>query len=272
MTDSYAVIGNPIAHSQSPRIHVAFARQTAQDMVYTAIFCELGAFAHTVQAFRASGGKGLNVTLPFKHEAFELATRRGVSAQQAGAVNTLSFVDGATAGDNTDGVGLMRDITRNLQFDPRDQRLLLLGAGGASFGVVGPLLACAPRSLTIANRTVSKAVELRARFAAHANVDACGYHALDGQAFDLVINATSAGLADAMPALPDNLFAPEALAYDMVYGKTTPFMQFAQARGARIADGLGMLVEQAAESFFIWRGVRPQTAPVMAMLRGAVIS
>jgi len=267
MTDTYAVIGNPIAHSQSPRIHAAFARQTSQEMVYKAIFCELGAFAQTVQAFRASGGKGLNVTLPFKHEPFDLATRRSVSAQQAGAVNTLSFTDGAIAGDNTDGVGLVRDITRNLQFDLRDKRLLLLGAGGASFGVVGPLLACAPSSLTIANRTVSKAAELRARFAAQANVDACGYDALDGHAFDLVVNATSAGLSGTMPVLPARLFASGALAYDMVYGKTTPFMAFAQARGAWIADGLGMLVEQAAESFFIWRGVRPETAPVMAALR-----
>ena len=267
MTDTYAVIGNPIAHSLSPRIHAAFARQTSQDMVYTAILSETGAFVPTVQAFRANGGKGLNVTLPFKHDAFDLATRRSVSAQQAGVVNTLSFVDGAVAGDNTDGVGLVRDISRNLHFDLRDKRLLLLGAGGASFGVVGPLLACGIRSLTIANRTVSKAVELRARFAVHANMDACGYDALGARAFDLVINATSAGLSGAMPALPEKLFAADALAYDMVYGKTTPFMQFAQARGARIADGLGMLAEQAAESFFIWRGVRPQTAPVMDMMR-----
>ena len=267
MTDTYAVIGNPIAHSQSPRIHAAFARQTSQEMVYKAIFCELGAFAQTVQAFRASGGKGLNVTLPFKHEAFDLATRRSVSAQQAGAVNTLSFTDGAIAGDNTDGVGLVRDITRNLQFDLRDKRLLLLGAGGASFGVVGPLLACAPSSLTIANRTVSKAAELRARFAAQANVDACGYDALDGHAFDLVVNATSAGLSGTMPVLPARLFASGALAYDMVYGKTTPFMAFAQARGAWIADGLGMLVEQAAESFLLWRGVRPATRPVLEAIR-----
>ena len=270
MTDTYAVIGNPIAHSKSPQIHAAFARQTLQDMVYTTIFCETGAFMRTVQAFRAIGGKGLNVTLPFKHEAYDLATRRSVSAQQAGAVNTLSFIEGAMQGDNTDGVGLVHDITRNLQFDLRDKRLLLLGAGGASFGVAGPLLACAPRSLTIANRTVAKAVELRARFAAHGKVDACGYDALGARTFDLVINATSAGLGGTMPALPGTLFAPHALAYDMVYGKITPFLQFARAQGARIADGLGMLVEQAAESFFIWRGVRPETTPVMALLRREV--
>ena len=272
MTDSYAVIGNPIAHSQSPRIHAEFARQTSQDIFYTSIFCEVGAFAQTVRAFREQDGKGMNVTLPFKHEAFALATRRSERAEQAGAVNTLSFSDDTITGDNTDGAGLLRDITDNLHFDLRDKRALLLGAGGASFGVVGPLLAQPVRSLTIANRTLSKAVELRARFSAHANaanVQGCGYEALKSRQFDLVINATSAGLTGAMPALPDGVFAPGALAYDMVYGRATPFMACAQAHGAQVADGLGMLVEQAAESFFIWRGVRPQTAPVIALLRGA---
>ena len=269
MTDSYAVIGNPVAHSQSPRIHAAFAQQTSQLIVYKQLYCDIGAFVETVRAFRAQGGKGLNVTLPFKHEAFDLATRRSERAEQAGAVNTLSFNGDEVAGENTDGAGLLRDITDNLHFDVRDKRVLLLGAGGASFGVMGPLLAGSIQSLTIANRTVSKAEALRARFAAHANVDACAYEALKGRRFDLVINATSAGLTGAMPALPDDVFSSGALAYDMVYGKVTPFMQFAQARGIQTADGLGMLVEQAAESFFIWRGVRPQTAPVMTLLRGA---
>jgi shikimate dehydrogenase len=267
MSDSYAIMGNPVAHSKSPQIHAAFAQQTSQDVVYTRLFCELGAFAATVNAFRAQGGKGLNITVPFKHEAFELATRRSQRAEQAGAVNTLRFIDGAVEGDNTDGVGLVRDITENLHVDLRDQRLLLLGAGGASFGVVGPLLTQGLSWLTIANRTVSKAADLRARFSAYTNVDGCGYDALAGRSFDVVINATSAGLAGEMPALPDAVFAPGALAYDMVYGKITPFMQFAQARGVRIADGLGMLVEQAAESFLIWRGVRPETAPVIEQLR-----
>ena len=267
MTDSYAVIGNPIAHSQSPAIHAAFARQTSQDMVYQTIFCERGAFAVTVARFREAGGKGMNVTLPFKHEAFDLANQRSVCARQAGAVNTLSFRDHTLAGDNTDGVGLVRDITDNLRFELRDRRVLLLGAGGASFGVVGPLLAGSIQSLNIANRTRSKAVDLRARFSAYANVDVCGYDALKGRSFDLVINATSAGLAGAMPSLHDEVFARGALAYDMVYGKTTPFMLFAQARGANVAGGLGMLIEQAAESFFIWRGVRPQSAPVIELLR-----
>lgn len=267
MTDHYAVIGNPIAHSKSPQIHAAFARQMSQDIDYKQFFCELGAFSETVARFRDAGGKGMNVTLPFKHEAYQLATRLSVRAQQAGAVNTLTFNGGEIAGENTDGAGLLRDLTDNLRFEPRGSRVLLLGAGGASFGVVGPLLDAAVASLVIANRTVARAQKLCARFAGHANVDACGYAALKGPAFDLVINATSAGLAGEMPAVPDDLFAPGALAYDMVYGKTTPFMQFAQARGVRVADGLGMLVEQAAESFLIWRGVRPQTAPVMAMLR-----
>ncbi len=267
MTDLYAVIGNPVAHSKSPAIHAAFARQTSQHIDYKHLFCEIGAFTQTVATFRAQGGKGLNVTLPFKHEAYALATQRSERATQAGAVNTLKFVDDVVEGDNTDGVGLIRDIMQNLQFELRGKRVLLLGAGGASFGVVGPLLAQPIWWLTIANRTVSKAVELRARFAAHFKVDGCGYDTLKGSQFDLVINATSAGLSGAMPALPDDVFARDALAYDMVYGRQTPFMQFAQARGARVADGLGMLVEQAAESFFIWRGVRPATAPVIEQLQ-----
>lgn len=271
MTDTYAVIGNPIAHSQSPRIHAAFAQQTSQDIVYKALFCEVRAFVATVSAFREHGGKGLNVTLPFKHEAYDLATRRSERAEQAGAANTLSFNGSEIAGDNTDGAGLLRDITHNLCFEVRGKRVLLLGAGGASYGVAGPLLDSAIQSLTIANRTASKAVELRARFDTHANIDACGYETLKGRRFDLIINATSAGLAGAMPALPDNVFAPGALAYDMVYGKPTPFMNFAQAQGAQVAGGLGMLVEQAAESFFIWRGVRPVTVPVMGMLGREVV-
>jgi shikimate dehydrogenase len=272
MTDSYAVIGNPIAHSKSPQIHAAFARQTSQDIVYKAIFCESGAFPTTVARFREAGGKGLNVTLPFKHEAFELAARRSERAQQAGAVNTLSFDSDDIAGDNTDGIGMLRDITANLRFDVRGKRVLLLGAGGATFGVVGPLLAGSIQSLTIANRTVSKAKALCTRFAARAGVllEGCGYDTLKGRPFDLVINATSAGLTGAMPSLPDDVFASTVLAYDMTYGKITPFMQFAQAHGATVADGLGMLVEQAAESFYIWRRVRPQTAPVIALLRGAI--
>jgi len=271
MSDLYAVIGNPVAHSKSPAIHAAFARQTSQDIDYQHIFCEIGKFTATVQDFRAAGGKGLNVTVPFKHEAFDLATRCTARAEQAGAVNTLSFDGDDIAGDNTDGAGLTRDITANLGRALRGRAILLLGAGGASYGVVGPLLAEAPAALVIANRTVSKADALVLRFAAQATacrLEACGYDALDGQGFDVVINATSAGLSGDMPQLPKQLFAPHALAYEMVYGRTTPFMAFARAHGATVADGLGMLVEQAAESFFVWRGVRPQTTPVLAALRG----
>jgi shikimate dehydrogenase len=274
--DQYAVIGNPVAHSKSPEIHAAFARQTSQAIVYKRIFCEIGHFAETVRAFAAAGGKGLNITVPFKHEAFEFATRRCARAEQAGAVNVLAFGDDGSGngvlGDNTDGAGLVRDISVNLHHELRGKNILLLGAGGASFGVVGPLLDEAPRCLAIANRTVSKAEALVRRFAKHAaagGLTASSYAALAGKPFDVVINATSAGLSGDMPALPHSLFAPGALAYDMVYGKTTPFMQFAGAHGATVADGLGMLVEQAAESFLIWRGIRPETAPVMAAMRGA---
>ncbi|HTE16592.1 MAG TPA: shikimate dehydrogenase [Burkholderiales bacterium] len=270
MSDLYAVIGNPIAHSKSPQIHAAFAQQTSQDIVYKRIFCDSDVFPETVRVFRAEGGKGLNITVPFKHEAFDLATSCSERAAQAGAVNTLSFGGDEIAGDNTDGAGLVRDITANLGRALRDKSILLLGAGGASFGVIGPLLGESPKALLIVNRTVSKAEALARRFAAQAagcTIAIGSYAALAGNNFDVVINATSAGLSGSMPALPQNLFAPGALAYDMVYGKTTPFMQFAQAHGAAVADGLGMLVEQAAESFLVWRGVRPRTAPVIAALR-----
>ncbi len=276
MTDLYAVIGNPIEHSKSPQIHEAFARQTSQVIEYKRIFCELGAFTETARAFRAQGGKGVNITVPFKHEAFALATQRSVRAEQAGAVNVLSFHADGISGDNTDGAGLVRDITVNLAYALRGKAILLLGAGGASFGVAGPLLAALPRALVIANRTVNKAEALVQRFfkfAGDCAISASSYAELAGKNFDVVINATSAGLSGDMPALPENLFAPQALAYDMVYGKSTPFMRFAQARGApglQIADGLGMLVEQAAESFLIWRGVRPESAPVIKMLRAGV--
>jgi shikimate dehydrogenase len=273
MSNAYAVIGNPIAHSKSPEIHAAFARQTSQDVVYTRILCEIGAFDKTVNTFRTAGGKGLNITVPFKHEAFAVATQRSACAEQAGAVNVLAFNADGIYGDNTDGAGLVRDITVNLGHSLQGKSILLLGAGGASFGVVGPLLGESPRGLVIANRTVSKAEALVQRFAAFASdceISASTYAAvadIAGKKFDVVINATSAGLTGSMPELPENLFAQDALAYDMVYGKATPFMQFAQARGAAVADGLGMLVEQAAESFLIWRGVRPNTAPVIAALR-----
>ena len=273
MTDKYAVIGDPVAHSKSPQIHAAFARETKQDLVYSALFAPEHAFETAVQRFRDEGGRGLNVTLPFKHRAFALAAKRSARAEHALAVNTLSFDGGAIHGDNTDGAGLVRDLVVNLDFALRGRTILLMGSGGASYGVAGPLLDQGPAALVVANRTVEKAVALTRHFEALRTdtdvLSARGYAELRGQKFDLVINATSAGLAGDMPALPDGIFAPGALAYDMVYGRSTPFLEFARAAGVDTADGLGMLVEQAAESFQVWRGVRPATAAVIADLRAA---
>ena len=270
MTDHYAVIGNPVAHSKSPLIHAAFARAQSQTISYQRLFSELNAFVPTVQAFRARGAKGLNVTVPFKLEAFAFADALTERAQQAGAVNVLAFDGDRIRGDNTDGVGLVRDIVANLGHEVQGKRVLLLGAGGAARGAVVPLLQEAPQSLTIANRSADKARALVTQFAAYAGactLNAHGYAALAGQQIDIIINATSAGLNDSMPDLPDGLYATGSLAYDMVYGRETPFMKHARAAGVTVADGLGMLVEQAAESFLIWRGVRPATAPVIAALR-----
>lgn len=264
MTDRYAVFGHPIAHSKSPAIHAAFARQTGQDLRYEAILAPLDGFAASVDAFVAGGGRGANVTVPFKEEAFRLAARLSARAERAGAVNTLSFVDGAILGDNTDGAGLVADLVRNLGRDLASARILLLGAGGAARGVVGPLLDRKPATLVIANRTAGRAEELACLF--DHNVVGCGFEAVEGR-FDLVVNATAASLAGELPPLPPDAFAPGALAYDMMYGRDTPFLAFARERGAATADGLGMLVEQAAEAFFVWRGVRPDTAPVIAGLR-----
>ncbi len=263
MTDRYAVFGNPISHSKSPRIHAEFARQTGQDLSYEAIEAPLDDFPGAIRAFRAAGGCGANVTVPFKEQAFALATEQSDRAKAAGAVNTLRFVDGDILGDNTDGAGLVNDLVCNLGFDPRGRRVLLLGAGGAARGVGLPLMEREPAELFVANRTAYKGRELSARFDCYGG----GYDALPGRQFDLVINATAASLAGDLPPLPDDIFAPGALAYDMMYGRDTPFLVFARERGIKTADGLGMLVEQAAEAFYIWRGVRPETAPVMALLR-----
>ena len=273
MTDRYAVIGNPVGHSLSPDIHAAFARETGEDISYGRLRAPLDGFEAAVVAFRAAGGRGLNVTLPFKHEACRLSRAQG-TAQAATAVNTLEFGSGEILGYNTDGVGLVRDLKANLGREMHGRRVLLMGAGGATYGVVEPLLDERPAQLIVANRTEGKARELVAHFgaiagAAASEFAAIGYGRLQGRQFDIVVNATSAGLAGAMPPLPEDVFAPGALAYDMVYGKETPFLKFAAGRGAQAADGLGMLVEQAAESFFIWRGVRPATAPVIRALRKA---
>ena len=266
----YAVLGNPVAHSKSPRIHAQFAQQLGQRIEYTAIQVDPGGFAQAVAQFRANGGQGLNITVPFKLEARQLAGRLSARAKLAGAVNTLRFeAGGALYGDNTDGVGLVRDITVNLGVALAGKNILLLGAGGAARGVLGPLLEQKPARLTIANRTVPKAKELAEIFATLGEVEGVGFDALDGRRFDCVINATAASLHDEVPPLPNDLFAPGALAYDLMYGDApTAFLRWAEAHGAHtLADGLGMLVEQAAESFFIWRGVRPDTAPAIAALR-----
>jgi shikimate dehydrogenase len=271
MTDLYAVIGNPIAHSKSPRIHAEFARQLKQDLRYEAIFAPRDGFAAAIAEFRAADGRGMNVTVPFKLEAFALANKRTERAEHAGAVNTLMFDGAGVLGDNTDGAGLVADIRDRLGFAIRDKRVLLMGAGGAARGVVLPLLSQVPASIAIANRTVAKALALERQFAPFGKVESGDYARLAGRRFDLVINATSAGLTGELPPLPRGVFAPGSVAYDMVYGKDSiGFLDFALAQGAaEVSDGLGMLVAQAAESFFLWRGVRPETASVITLLRGA---
>jgi shikimate dehydrogenase len=267
--DYYAVIGNPVAHSKSPLIHGKFSRQTGQDMHYEAILAPMGEFPAVAADFRQRGGKGLNVTVPFKLEAFKIATRLTARADAAQAVNTLVLEGEAVLGDNTDGAGLVQDITGNLGFTLTGKRILLIGAGGAARGVIMPLLEREPYILAIANRTQEKAYGLQRRFAGSGNIIAIDYTDLRGEQFDLVINATSASLNGELPPLPAGIFAGESLAYDMMYGSgSTPFLQFTKLQGAaRLADGIGMLVEQAAESFFLWRGIRPRTDQVIEMLR-----
>ena len=269
MTDQYAVIGNPIAHSKSPTIHSEFAKLTGENLSYSTLLSPIDDFAGTVAAFIKQGGKGVNVTVPFKQEAYKLATSLSERAQLAQAVNTLKFDNGMIYGDNTDGAGLVRDIQDNLGFSIRGKRVLLLGAGGAARGVILPLLNQQPETLTIANRTAEKACELQQQFSTYGKIEGGGYDNLSGREFDLIINATSSSLSDELPPLPAGVFASEALAYDMMYGKgLTPFLTFAKAQGAaQLADGLGMLVEQAAESFFVWRGIRPATQSVIALLK-----
>lgn len=275
--DRYAVVGNPIAHSKSPQIHRAFAQQTGEALSYEALLAPLDGFADTVRTFRSAGGRGLNVTVPFKLEAHALADTLSERAEAAGAVNTLAFSESGMFGDNTDGAGLVRDLIHNLGCPLAGTRILLLGAGGAARGAMLPLLAEAPSQLTIANRTLSRAEQLVTRFASHAagvTLTASSFATLAGLSFDIVINATAASLADQCPPLPAGVYGPDALAYDMMYGRgDTPFLAAARADGAaRVADGLGMLVEQAAESFFLWRGVRPDTARVLSDLRDSLAS
>jgi shikimate dehydrogenase len=267
MPDRYGVIGNPVAHSRSPLIHAAFACQTRQDLVYERLPAPTDAFVATANAFRARGGRGLNVTLPFKVDACRYATLLSERACAAQAVNTLKFDGDVIFGDNTDGAGLVNDLLRNLGCAVAGRRILLLGAGGAARGVAGPLLQQQPAQFVLANRTLDKAQRLAQDLGGA--LEAGTYAALAGRQFDIVINATSASLAGELPPLPPGVYARGALAYDMMYGKgETPFLAFSRGDGAALlADGLGMLVEQAAESFFIWRGLRPDGAPVLQLLR-----
>jgi shikimate dehydrogenase len=265
--DRYAVVGNPIAHSKSPIIHAAFAAQTSQNLAYERLLAPIDGFAATVAHFFGEGGGGLNVTVPFKLEAHALAATLSERAAAAGAVNTLKLVDGKLHGDNTDGAGLVNDIVRNGGHLLAGKRILLLGAGGAARGAILPLLQEAPAELVIANRSADKAEDLALQFSSHGAVHASTFSALEGR-FDVIINATSASLGGEMPPLAAGLFGPSTLAYDMMYGDApTVFLQFAASQGAQTRDGLGMLIEQAAEAFLVWRGVRPDTAPLFAQLR-----
>ena len=269
MTRRYAVIGNPIGHTKSPAIHMAFAAAAGQDIRYEAILAPLDGFAAAVDAFRAAGGRGLNVTVPFKLDAAAYADRLLDRARQAGAVNALRFDGGTAEADNFDGLGLVRDIVANLGCPLRDRRVLVLGAGGAARGALAPLLEQRPAEVVVANREPERAAELAERFAALGPVSATGYDALrQAGGFEVVINATSASLSGALPDLGAGVFGPGCLAYEMVYGKgLTPFLRLAQDAGAgHLADGVGMLVEQAAEAFAWWRGVRPDTQAVIARM------
>ena len=269
LNDRYVVIGNPIAHSKSPQIHARFAEQTSQSLQYERLLAPLDAFDQTVKSFIDSGGRGANVTVPFKLDAFRAATQLSPRASAAEAVNTLRFDAGEIFGDNTDGVGLVRDIVHNATFAIAGKTVLLLGAGGAARGVIQALLAESPSQLVIANRTPERASVLVEQFAHEAKgvLQASSFADLKSN-FDLIINATSASLASELPSVPASIFSSQSFVYDMMYSShPTLFMQLATSHGAITRDGLGMLVEQAAESFFVWRGVRPETASVYQWLR-----
>ena len=269
MTDLYAVIGNPIAHSKSPIIHQAFAKQLGQDIAYSARLIELDNLAAGLQQLQAEGFKGINVTVPFKEQVWQLIEHKSIRASLAGAVNTVIFhPDGQRYGDNTDGIGLCRDLVDNNQITLSQRRILLLGAGGAAKGVIQPLLDYQPTELVIANRTVSKAQELAETFATYGTVNASSFEDITGE-YDLIINATSASLHGEVPPIASSVLSANSSCYDMMYGTSdTAFIQWAKAQGVtKTMDGLGMLVEQAAEAFRIWRGIKPQTQSVIKQLR-----
>ena len=272
--DAYCVFGNPIAHSKSPAIHAAFAQQTGEAIVYERRLAPLDGFALAARGFAAEGGRGANVTVPFKLDACALATELTPRAKAAGAVNTLRFDGDVILGDNTDGAGLVADIVRNAGVAIAGKRVLLLGAGGAARGVVLPLLQEQPAEIFIANRTVATAAALVEQFqeagTGEAVLRAGGFEQPDG-VFDIVVNATSASLAGDLPPVPATVVAAHTLALDRMYSaQATVFMDFAAENGAQVRDGLGMLVEQAAEAFYVWRGVRPETQDLLALLRGAL--
>lgn len=269
ITDRYAVFGSPINHSKSPRIHRLFAEQTGQSLSYDAQEVSAESFEAAVNAFFGAGGKGLNCTVPLKELAYRFATDKTERAERSKAVNTLALqAGGAILGDNTDGCGLVTDLRNNHQLILTGKRILILGAGGASRGVIGPILEEAPARLVIANRTAEKAVQLAEEFKGPGDISGCGFEALEGRQFDLILNATSASLSGRMPPLPERLLANQGSCYDLAYGnEPTAFVRWGIAQGAQKSlDGLGMLVEQAAEAFFVWRGVRPQTRPVIDLL------
>jgi len=270
--DRYAVVGNPIAHSLSPRIHASFATQTGQYLTYEAIEIPIGAFEKGIRDLQQQGYLGVNVTVPFKREAWELCDRLSTRAENAGAVNTLSFTpDAKITGDNTDGVGLTRDLINNLQVSIEQRKVLVLGAGGAVRGVLGPILELSPRSLTIANRTIEKAKALARDFGKHGDIQVVAYDAFGSDTYDLIINGTAAGLSNEVPPIPDTVLGDGVVCYDMMYNASsaTAFVDWALSRSVEQAfDGLGMLVEQAAAAFSIWRGVNPETVAVIESLQG----
>jgi len=269
--DKYAVVGYPVAHSWSPFIHGLFARQVGHSITYSRLEVPPEALHERVVEFFAADGQGLNVTLPHKQAACLIARERTPRAEMAGAVNTLALRSDGVFGDNTDGAGLIADLTRNLSFDLTGTRVLLLGAGGAARGVLGPLLEADPEYLEIANRSEERARELARKFSTLGTVHGCGFDAIANATFDLVLNATSASLQDTIPPIPPGVIGPTTLCYDMAYGKgDTAFTRWSKTAGAgRAETGWGMLVEQAAESFLVWRGVKPDTAPVIAAVKSS---
>ncbi|MGV3582141.1 MAG: shikimate dehydrogenase [Methylophilus sp.] len=275
MTDKYAVIGHPIAHSKSPIIHQAFASQMGKMISYERVQAPLDGFAQTIARLIAEGYKGVNVTVPFKSEAFGIANQVASKAREASAANTLIF-DAALGivAANTDGVGLVRDIQQNLEVSLEGKRVLLIGAGGAAEGVAHPIAECAPKLFVVTNRSLDKAAAIVKKLEMVEDfkvttIKCLDFKGLEGQVFDIVINATSAGLTDSKLPIPNSIFTKDTLAYDMMYGRETPFMAQARQAGASVADGLGMLVEQAAEAFYLWHGVRPETRPVIEKIRNS---